>query len=193
MERQPAKVVARRFGCSTAYVYLLRHRFRRGRSDFAEPVPEGKARRRAVTAEGRRKIRDWRERRLSAGEIAQRLSEDGVDVSVRTVERVLAEEADSSNPFAKLPRRTRLKIGLTVKGAQVPLRSAALTAAQVDGQRFDCPAAGVFLFAPFLAQLDIEGIVAEAGLPGTKTIPARRYFLSFLAAKAYSPNPSAGR
>ena len=178
VERQPAQAVARRFGYSTAYVYQLRHQFRRGRIDFAEPIPEGKARRRAVTAEVRRKIRDWRERRLSAGEIAQLLSEDGVEVSVRTVERVLAEEG-----FAKLPRRTRLKLGLTVKGAQAPPRSAALTAAQVDGQRFDCPAAGVFLFAPFLAQLDIDGIVAEAGLPGTKAIPARSYFLSFLAAK----------
>ena len=71
-----------------------------------------------VTAETRRKIRAWREKELSAGEIAQLLSEEGVDISVRTVERVLAEEG-----FPKLPRRTRLKIGLTVKGAEVPQKS----------------------------------------------------------------------
>lgn len=178
VERQPAKVVAQRFGYSTGYVHLLRHLFKHGQIDFSEPIPEGKVRRRAVTAEVRRKICEWRNRRLSAGEIAQLLSEDGVDVSVRTVERVLAEEG-----FAKLPRRTRLKIGLTVKGAQVPQRSEAVTAAQIDSLCFDCPAAGVFLFAPFLAQLDIGGIVSQAGLPGTKVIPATSYFLSFLAAK----------
>ncbi len=56
----------------------------------------------------RNKICSWREHRLSAGEIAQLLSEDGIEISVRTVERILAEEG-----YPKLPRRTRLKIGLT--------------------------------------------------------------------------------
>ena len=77
---------------------------------------EGSARRRRVSAETRRKIRSWRERRLCAAEITESvLLEDGVDISVRTVERVLAEEG-----FEKLPRRTRLKIGRTVQGAQIP-------------------------------------------------------------------------
>ena len=40
-----------------------------------------------------------------------------MDISVGTVERALAEEG-----FPKLPRRTRLKIGLTAKGAEVPQR-----------------------------------------------------------------------
>ena len=50
----------------------------------------------------------WRRARLSAGEIAQVLSDENVESSVRTVERVLAEEG-----FPRLPRRTRLRIGLT--------------------------------------------------------------------------------
>jgi hypothetical protein len=48
-----------------------------------------------------------REQRLSAGEIVQLLSDEGVDISVRTVKRILAEEG-----FSKLPRRTKLTIGL---------------------------------------------------------------------------------
>jgi transposase len=178
VERQPARIVAERFGYRLSYVYLLRHLFKTGRLDFAEPVPEGKAQRHRVSAEVRRKIRAWREKRLSAGEIAQLLSEDGMEISVRTVERVLAEEG-----FPRLPRRTRLKIGLTVKGTEVPERSETVTADRVRGQAFDSPAAGVFLFAPFLAQLDIAAIVREAALPGTRHIPALSYFLSFLAAK----------
>jgi hypothetical protein len=122
-------------------VYLLRHRFKTGKLDFAEPVAEGKARRHRVGAEVRGKIRAWRQRRLSAGEIAQLLSEDGVEISVRTVERVLAEEG-----FAKLPRRTRLKIGLTIQGAEVPERSAAIAAASVEGRCLDSPTAGVLRF-----------------------------------------------
>ena len=178
VDRLPAKTVAERFGYTTGYVHLLRHLFKQGKIDFAEPVPEGKTARRRVTAEIRGKIRGWRESRLSAGEITELLVEDGMEISVRTVERVLAEEG-----FPKLPRRTRLKVGRTVKGADIPERSETITPAQVTGKRFDSMTAGLYLFAPFLAQLNLSKIVRAAGLPGTKVIPALSYFLSFLSLK----------
>ena len=178
VERLPAKVVADRFGYTPAYVHLLRHQFINEKIDFSEPVPEGKIARRRVNSEVRQKIRHWRELRLSAGEITQLLSEEGIELSVRTVERVLAEEG-----FPKLPRRSRLKIGLTVKGAEVPDRSEAITVVQVEGKHFDCETAGAFLFAPFIEKLNIIKIVKAAALPGTKTIPAISYFLSFLTLK----------
>jgi hypothetical protein len=101
-----------------------------------------------------------------------------VELSVRTVERVLAEEG-----FKKLPRRSRLKLGLTVKGAKVPAVSQAIAVAETVQKPFDCESAGVFLFAPFLEKLNISNIVKSAGMPGTKMIPAISYFLSFLALK----------
>jgi transposase len=178
VDRLPAAAVADRFGYSVAYVRLLRHQLTTGKSDFVEPVPEGGSYRYRVTAETRRKIRGWREKELSAGEIAQLLSEEGVDISVRTVERVLAEEG-----FPKLPRRTRLKIGLTVKGAEVPQRSEGVSIAQMEGQHFTCESAGAFLFAPFLEKFQVSELIRSAGLPGSKIIPAVSYFLSFLALK----------
>lgn len=178
VDRLPAKVVADRFGYKSGYVRLLKHQFRHGKIDLSEPVPEGKAARRRVTGEVRKKIRSWREKLLSAGEITELLSEDGVEISVRTVERVLAEEG-----FPKLPRRTHIKTGLTVKGAEVPERSEAITVAEMDGRRFDCAGAGIFLFAPFLAQFDIDKVVRAACLPGNKVIPAKSYLLSFLGLK----------
>ncbi|MBW1687919.1 MAG: transposase [Deltaproteobacteria bacterium] len=178
VDRLPAAVVADRFGYTPGYIGLLRHQFRGGKIDFAEPVPEGKASRRRVNAETRRTICEWRRHRLSAGEITETLLEDGVQISVRTVERVLAEEG-----FPKLPRRARLKFGRTVKGAEVPERSEAVSFAHFEGQSFESAGAGVFLFAPFLARFDIARIVAAAGLPGSKVIPATSYLLSFLALK----------
>jgi len=178
VDRLSAKVVGDRFGYAPGYVRLLRHQFGHGKIDFSEPVPEGKAARRRVTAEVRRFICHARERRLCGGEIAQLLNEDGTVISVSTVERVLAEEG-----FPKLPRRTRLKLGLTVKGAEVPERSAAVTAGHFDGLCVESASAGVFLFAPFLAQLDILKILAAARLPGSKVIPTASYCLSFLALK----------
>jgi transposase len=178
VERLSAKIIAERFGYSTSYIHLLRHQFIHGKIDFSEPVPEGKTVRRRVDSKIRLKICNWREHRLSAGEITQLLSEEGVELSVRTVERVLAEEG-----FTKLPRRSRLKLGLTVKGAKVPAVSEAITVSTVTGKHVGCEAAGVFLFAPFIEKLNISNIVKQAGLPGTKMIPATSYLLSFLALK----------
>jgi len=178
VDRLPNPVVADRFGYKPGYVRLLKHQFQHGKIDFSEPVSEDKVARRRVTADMRAQIGQWRQRRLSAAEITELFSEDDIDISVRTVERVLAEEG-----FPKLPRRTRIKIGLTVQGAEIPERTEAVTLERIEGQRFDCAGAGVFLFAPFLAQFDIDQVVRAAQLPGSQVIPARSYLLSFLALK----------
>jgi transposase len=178
VDRLPAKAVADRFGYSQSYVNLLRHQFIHEKIDFSEPVPEGKIKRRKIDILTRSKICTMREHRLSAGEIVQLLSEDGIEISVRTVERVLAEEG-----YPKLPRRSRLRIGLTVKGAKVPAVSHSIQIDEFEYSKLDCDAAGVFLFAPFIERLKIDEIVNKAGLPGSKKIPATNYFLSFLALK----------
>lgn len=178
VDRLPAKVVADRFGYSVAYMHLLRHLFAHEKMNFSEPLPEGKTRRHRIDATTRAKICNWREHRLSAGEITELLSEEGVEVSVRTVERILAEEG-----YARLPRRTRLKLGITVKGAQVPAVAERIEIGNVSQRPFDSEAAGVFLFAPLIEKLNLVKVVEEAGLPGTKAIPALSYLLSFLALK----------
>lgn len=178
VDRLPAKVVADRFGYSVTYVNLLRHLFVHKKFDFSEPAPEGKTRRHRIDTNTRAKICNWREHRLSAGEITQLLSEEGVEVSVRTVERILAEEG-----YPRLPRRTRLKLGKTVKGAQVPAIAQQIRLVDVTQKPFESEAAGVFLFAPFIEKLNLAKVVQEAGLPGTKMIPALSYFMSFLALK----------
>jgi len=178
VERLPHKIVADKFGYSVGYVRLLRHQFTHGKIDLAEPVPEGRTQRRRVSAESRQKIIDWREKELSSGQITELLSDDGVEISVRTVERILNEEG-----FPKLPRRTRMKIGRTVKGSEIPERSQLVSLPELHGQRFVSTNAGVFLFAPFLCQLEIDKVVRSAGLPGSKVIPAMSYLMSFLALK----------
>lgn len=178
VDRLPAQIVAERFGFSAGYVRLLRHQFHHGKFDFSEPLAEGTHKHHRISADVRRKIVAWRQQHLSAGQIAELLTEEGVDVSVRTVERVLAEEG-----FPKLPRRTRLKIGLTVKGTQVPERAESTSLAEFEGRSLESPGAGVFLFAPFIAQMHFDEIVRTAGLPQTQSIKALSYMLSFLALK----------
>ncbi len=69
VERLTAKEVAERFGYSQEYVRLLRHLFKNEKIDFSDPVSEGKTARRRVTLAIRKKIRTFREKQLSAGEI----------------------------------------------------------------------------------------------------------------------------
>jgi len=148
VERLPARIVAERFNYSPDSLRLLRDLFKHGKIDFSEPVPEGKANRRSVTSAIRGKIRQWRQHKLSAGQIAECLSEDGDEISVRTVERVLREE-----DFPKLPRRTRLKMRITVKGADIPDKSRVINIRELNEQKIQSSTAGILLFAPFLAQL----------------------------------------
>jgi hypothetical protein len=178
VERLPARAVADRFNYSQAYVNLLRHLFISGKIDFSEPVPEGLSNRHMVDVQTRQKIRQYRENGMSAGKIAQCLSEEENDVSVRTIERVLREEG-----FPKLPRRTRLQIGMTAKGTTVHDASHAIRLEDLGEQSYTSDHAGLFLFAPLLAQLDIDSVIAKAGIPGSKVISAKNYLYSFLALK----------
>jgi len=72
---------------------------------------------------------------------------------------------------------------LTIKGATVPAKAQTIAIGSLDGKDFESDTAGIFLFAPFLAQLGLEDVVREAGLPGTTAIPALNYLFSFLALK----------
>jgi hypothetical protein len=178
VERLPTHAVARQFQYSASYIRLLRHQFTHEKIDFSEPNPEGKAHRYRVSNEMRQKIRLWREASMSAGEIVQCLSDEGHEISIRTIERVLREEG-----FRKLPRRSLLKVAMTVKGTHVPDKAAAISLGDLEGQRIISDRSGIFLFAPFISQFDFNRIVRYAGLPGSKIIPAKSYLLSFLTLK----------
>ena len=71
----------------------------------------------------------------SAFEISRLLSEEGLKISVRTVERVLAEQG-----FPRLPSRSRGRVqrGRPVKGAEIPEPSERVLLEELDGKRFSC-------------------------------------------------------
>ncbi|MCX7634333.1 MAG: hypothetical protein N2Z74_01145 [Syntrophales bacterium] len=100
-----------------------------------------------------------------------------MDISVRTVERVLAEEG-----FPKLPRRTHLKIGLNVGEAETPKRSEGVSVAYLDGQHL-LRVGGRFSACVVSVELRFHRTYRTAGLPGSKDILAVSYFLTFLAQK----------
>jgi transposase len=181
VERLPARIVAERFGYSRAYVNLLRHRFKRGliKLPFGEEAgrPGRPPKLSAVTRE---KIVTLRKTgRLSAGQIAELVEDqDGVDVSVRTVERALAAAG-----LPRLPKRTQLQIGITRQNTLVPDVARRRRWREFEGEVLDTPTAGLFFFLPFLEKLGIGEMVASAKLPKTRDIPALQYVLSLLTLK----------
>ncbi len=178
VDRLPDQIVAERFGFSIGHLRVLKHQFRHEKIDFSKSLSEGNRPQRRIDAATRQKIVDWRQRELSAGDIAQLLNQEAIDISVRTIERILAEEG-----FKKLPRRTQLKIGRTIKGAEVPEVAVPVTVGRLTEQRFESAGAGVFLFAPFIAQLNLDAVIKAAKLPESKSLSATNYFFSILALK----------
>ncbi len=179
LDRLPAKLVAQRFQMTPGYVHLLRHRFRQGLLTFTFRPSDVPGARRGTPADIRARIVELRRgHSISAGQIAEIVEDEGTDLSVRTVERILREAG-----FPKLPRRTQLAIGQTRAHTAVPAVSSRVSLDAIEGTTLATDLAGLFVFLPFIEQLDLPGLVARAGLPGSKPIPALQYFLSFLALK----------
>lgn len=158
---------------------MLRHRFLRDLLDFTFRPSDVPGARRGTPPGTRSRIAELRrERNLSAGQIAEVLEEEGTELSVRTVERILSEAG-----FPKLPRRARLLIRQTQQRTTVPQVSSQLDVRQLEGLRVSSELAGLFLFVPFLELLGLPALVGRARLPGSKPIPALSYFLSLLSLK----------
>lgn len=176
-ERLSPAAVAQRFKVSTNNVYVLRHRFKTGKLTFSfRPSDAPEVRRGTPAALRTRIVTMRREHPISAGEIAQILLDEDIEISIRTVERILAEAG-----LPRLARRTRLLVGQTRARTTVPETSCRLAPAQLTGRSVSSEVAGVFLFIPFLEQLGLPMHLPR--LPGSKPIPALNYFLSFLALK----------
>jgi len=80
VDRRPAAAVAQTYGYTVSYVHYMKHQFKNGLLDFTTLVPQEQKRRRRVTRETREKICDWRRRGLGAGDIAQLLDEEDVEL-----------------------------------------------------------------------------------------------------------------
>jgi transposase len=179
LERLSARGVAERFAISPGHVHVLRHRFQRGLLHFTFRAADIPGARRGTPADIRARIIELRrERNLSAGEIAEIVEDEGIEISVRTVERILTEAG-----FAKVPRRTRLVLGETRARTTVPEVSHQLGTAEMTGMTAASDLAGIFAFIPFIELLGLPALVSGGRLPGSKSIPALQYFLSFLALK----------
>ena len=146
--------------------------------DVIEPGKRGpKARYKAAPYE--EEIVKLRKRGLNSEEISGIISKSwNISFSSRTVTRVLKERG-----FKRLRRRS----AADMKRAEILMLGELGRCRKDGGQDIDgiikSENAGIFLFVPFINDLELMKVVDEIGLHGTKDIPSWSYFLSFMALK----------
>jgi transposase-like protein len=177
VEGRPAAEVAAAFGYSTQTLLSAVRDFRAGKRDFfvvARPGPKVAPAKEAARA----RVVALRREGYSAYEISELLSGEGTPLNRTGVAEILAEEG-----FPRLWPRPRAERGL-------PRRAAQPRTGVIDWDAFpprsETRHAGLLLAIPDLVALDLPGIVAGAGYPGTTVIPAVSSVLSLLALKLAS-------
>ena len=178
VEGVPSAEVATRFGYTPGSFRVLVHEFRNqpDRDFFIRAVgvgrPPGKQNRL------RERVIALRKQNLSVHDISRALARDGESLSPAAIAAILKAEG-----FAKLPRRfddERPDHSRPVVAEMADVRELDLTP-----RNFRTKFGGLFLFLPWLTSANLERLLARAGFPGSKMIPAACAVRSLLALKLF--------
>ncbi len=179
VEGLPSPEAARRFGYTAGSFRVLCHKFRQGAlGAFFRDLPRG-PQVQAKKDPARPLIVTLRKQNLSIYDIQDALAQQEHPLSLTAIHEVLRAEG-----FARLPRR---------RDEERPARPRPDRAAVADvrqfhlaPRRFATALGGLFVFLPWLVRLDLDGLVAAAGFPGTRMIPAAHAVRAALALKLTS-------
>ena len=174
----PSTEVARRFAYSPGSFRVLTHQFRQNpkRPFFLPPQKGPQASPKADRA--RNTVIALRKQNLSIYDISRVLAESRHRLSPVAVSLILKEEG-----FARLPRR---KDEERRPGPHPEIAAAAdVNRLDLSLRRFRTQFGGLYLFVPYLAQIPLEKLLAEAGFPGTGRIPAAAAIRSLLGLKLF--------
>lgn len=177
VDQLPVEQAAQRFGYAVTTLYSLLRDLKAGTLELFPPPVRGPAERHTPEPVRQRVVK-YRHAQLSAAEISARLNEENYPISVRTVERILADAG-----FPKLPRRSRPQRGRTRRNQQLPERTPALAFETLQPFRIDCPVAGVFFFLPYVVEAGVMDIVRQCHLPTSTVVSAEQAALAMLVLK----------
>lgn len=175
-EGASAADVADRFGYTVDTVRTLVRDFRAGRRGFFVAATPGPKSAPAKDAARDRIIALRTTGGLSIDEIAGVLAREGTPLNRTGIAEIIAAEG-----LPRLWRRPDAQRG--VPPLRDPLPRAGVADFTARDERLDTRFAGLLLAIPDLVALDVGGLVAAAGYPGTRDIPATSYLLALLATK----------
>jgi len=177
IDGKPIEVAAKRYGYKAGTIYSLLRDARAGKIELFPAVKKG-PRQKRTNPEIQDKIIEYRKMRLSTPDIQNRLAEETIRISSRTVERILKDAG-----FRKLRRRTNKELGKTIKNKIIPERSEHLDFSELEPFSVDCPAVGSFFFIPYILESGIIDIMKECELPDSSDIGSTQACLSMLLLK----------
>ena len=178
VESLPSKEAARRFGYTEGSFRVLVHGFRHNpyRQFF---LPPAKGPQKALKKDTvRQRVVALRKGNLSIYDISRVLESEKHKVSPVSVSLILKEEG-----FARLPRRRDDERPLGPRPTVAEVSD--VRQLDLNTRRFRTKFGGLFFFLPFLASIPFDRIMEQAGLPGTKMIPAGQAMRSLLALKLF--------
>lgn len=168
---------AKRYGYKPSTVYSILRDAKAGKIELFPTVKKGPQQKR-TPPDIQDKIIEYRKMRLSASDIKDRLAEDTIEISTRTVERTLKDAG-----YRKLKRRTYKELGVTLKKKIIPDRSEHLDFSELEPFNIDCPSAGCFFFIPYILESGILDIVRECKMPDSSDIGSTQACLSMMLLK----------
>jgi len=161
-----AEEAARRFGYTAGSLRVLAYRLREeAPSTYFRDIPHG-PKERPARGTLQEDVLQLRRQGLSILEISERLRAERGMGSPHTVWLILREAG-----IERLPRRTREERAQAGSKLSLPIADVRKLVLPL-GERVRCHAPLVFLFAPFLAQFDIDRVAREAHYRTTRMIPA---------------------
>ena len=179
VEGLPSHKVAQAFGYSVSAFHVLCHHFRRDPDPVFFVTPRRGPRSQPKKSAARDLIVELRKRNYSVYEISESLTEQKQPLSPTAVREVLKAEG-----FAALPRRLDEERPDRPRPTVEPV--ADVREFSLRPRRFTTACGGLFLFVPDLVRLRIDALAKDAGLPGSKMIPAGQALRATLALKLWS-------
>lgn len=178
VEGMTSREAAERFGVSVHTVNVWRRDFRAGRmGPFFREQKKGREGREPHTLRAKEEIVRLRKQNLSITEIAERLAQADIELSLKTIAQMLDEEG-----FARLPRRTAGERARYLAQASEPAEPTDVKLFAEEA-RVLTAYAGLFFFIPLICELGMDDIFSHARLYGSRRIPTTNYLLSYLSLK----------
>jgi hypothetical protein len=168
------------FGYTRDSMASLVRDFRAGRLELFAPPGKPGRKSAPATDRARGRVIELRRQGLSVYEISVALATEGTPLNRTSVGQILAEEG-----FGRLLRgpaeAASVNPGTAGRDTRLP-RVKVLDIAALP-ERTSTAMAGLLLMLPDVVALDLPGLVAAAGYPGTTVVPATSWLLSMLALK----------
>ena len=178
LEGMTYEKAAEKFGYKVNTLYTLAGNAKSGKFNLFPEMPLGPGKRR-TPGDVQEKIIKYRKKDFfSTTDIQEKLRDQGINLSDRTIERILKDAG-----FEKLKRRTNKERGVTSKNKIIPEISGNLDFSKLKPFRVDCPIAGIFLFLPYIIESGILDIVKNCKLPESSVIGSVQASLSMLLLK----------